>query len=167
LRIVWTSFEMFPCSNCEKNNTKCVSDKENSSRCSECVLREAKCDVEGILVGEWRSLELKTDRLEREIESAFAVLRSAQQTALESAVRIERLKKQERFLKSKGKDMVRRGLKTMDKLDEAKEKEKQMESEQAASAAMPSNNPTLCALALGAKIDPFVGLEVLLLPPRV
>jgi hypothetical protein len=44
---------MFLCSAYDKNNTKCaVSDKENSSRCSEYVLRKAKCDVEGILVGE-------------------------------------------------------------------------------------------------------------------
>jgi hypothetical protein len=44
---------MFPCSACEKNNTKCVVlDKENSDRCSKYVLRKAKCDVKGILVGE-------------------------------------------------------------------------------------------------------------------
>jgi hypothetical protein len=53
LRIKRTGFEMFPCSFCKKSNTKyVVSDKENSSRCSECVLRGAKCDTEGILVGE-------------------------------------------------------------------------------------------------------------------
>jgi hypothetical protein len=53
LCIKCTSFEMFPCSACEKNNTKCVVlDKENSSHCSEYVLQEVKCDVEGVLVGE-------------------------------------------------------------------------------------------------------------------
>jgi hypothetical protein len=52
-RIKRTSFEMFPCSSCEKSNTKCVvSDKENSSRCLEYVLRKAKCDAKGILVSE-------------------------------------------------------------------------------------------------------------------
>jgi len=48
-----TSFEMFLCLGCEKRNTKCVVlDKENSSRCSECVLQGASCNVKGILVGE-------------------------------------------------------------------------------------------------------------------
>jgi len=42
------------------------------------------------------------------------------------------LKKQKGFLKSKGKDMVRRGLKTLDKLKEVKEKERQVEMEHAA-----------------------------------
>jgi hypothetical protein len=167
-RIERTGFEMFPCSSCEKGNTKCiVLDKENSSRCSECVLRGAKCDAKGILVGEWRSLELETDCLEREMESAFAVLRSAQQTALESAARIERLKKQERFLKSKGKDMVRRRLKTMDKLNEVKEKEKQREAKQTAQAVMLSSGPRPDALAPRAKSNPFASLGVPLLLPEV
>jgi hypothetical protein len=38
---------------------------------------QGKCNVKGILVGEWQSLELKTNCLEREIESTFAVLKSA------------------------------------------------------------------------------------------
>jgi antirestriction protein len=53
LRISRFGFEMFPCSSCEKNNTKCVVlDKENSSRCSKCVLREVKYNAKGILVSE-------------------------------------------------------------------------------------------------------------------
>jgi hypothetical protein len=53
LRISRFSFEMFPCLGCKKNNTKCVVlDKENSSCCSECVLRKVKCNAEGILVSE-------------------------------------------------------------------------------------------------------------------
>jgi hypothetical protein len=49
--ILYTGFEMFPCSNCEKNNTKCVvSNKENSSRCSKYVLHKVKCNVKGVLV---------------------------------------------------------------------------------------------------------------------
>jgi len=66
-----TSFEMFLCSGCEKRNLKCVvSDKENSGRCSKYVLQGASCNVKGILVREWRALELETDRLEQESEAA-------------------------------------------------------------------------------------------------
>jgi hypothetical protein len=53
LRISCSGFEMFSCSAYDKNNTKCiVLDKENSSRCSECVLRKVKCNIEGVPVGE-------------------------------------------------------------------------------------------------------------------
>jgi hypothetical protein len=53
LRIKRTGFEMFPCSFCKKNNTKCVvSNKENSCRCSVYVLCKAKYNVKGVLVSE-------------------------------------------------------------------------------------------------------------------
>jgi hypothetical protein len=136
--ILVTGFEMFPCSNCERWRTKCVlSDKENSQRCSECVLRGKKCDVEGIPVGDWESLSREESRLRSEEDAA---LRSMH----ESLARLERLWKQQEFLKSKGKDMLRRGLKTMDELDEAEEKERQEKenSERAnreAAAAIPTD----------------------------
>jgi hypothetical protein len=78
LRILYTSFEMFPCSNYKKNNTKyVVLDKENSSRYSKCVLRKVKCNVKGVLVSEWRSFKIETDRLERKRQAAFAALEAA------------------------------------------------------------------------------------------
>jgi hypothetical protein len=63
--------------------------------------------------------------------------------------------------------MVRRRLRTIDKLNEVEEKEKQIELEQAATAAMLSSSPRPNALALGAESDPFASLEVPLLPPKV
>jgi hypothetical protein len=45
---------------------------------------------------------------------------------------IKRLKKQQEFLKSKGKDMVCYSLKTLNKLKEVKEKERQIETKRAA-----------------------------------
>jgi hypothetical protein len=49
---------------------------------------------------------------------------------------IKRLEKQQKFLKSKGKDIVRCGLKTLDKLKEVKERERQIETERAAIKAV-------------------------------
>jgi hypothetical protein len=63
--------------------------------------------------------------------------------------------------------MIRRGLKTIDKLDAKEEKEKQKETEQAAQAAMLSSGPRPDAPAPGAKSDPFANLKVPLLPPKV
>jgi CO dehydrogenase/acetyl-CoA synthase beta subunit len=78
---------------------------------------------------------------------------------------LERLKKQKKFLKSKGKDIVCCGLKTLDKLEEAEEKERQIETECAAikATAMPSN---VLALLL-TKANSFAGVKVPLLPLEV
>jgi hypothetical protein len=155
-RIERTGFEMFPCSGCERRNTKCVvSDKENSGRCSECVLRGDRCDVEGIPIGEWRSLEREETRLELEKERALQLI-------AENTARVLRLERQQKFLKSKGKDMVRRGLKTLDELEEAEERERQMETERAAVEAAATQVHGQAAVA-----DPFAGIEIPLLPPEV
>jgi len=67
-----TSFEMFLCSRCKKRNTKyVVFNKENSGCCSKCVLRGDCCNVKGILVGEWRSLEQEEACLEFKKERAL------------------------------------------------------------------------------------------------
>jgi hypothetical protein len=71
-RIKHTGFEMFLCSRCKRRNTKCVvSNKENSSRCSKCVLRGDCCNVKGIPIGEWRSLEQEETCLKLEKERAL------------------------------------------------------------------------------------------------
>ena len=132
-RIKRTGFEMFPCSGYEKRNLKCVvSNKENSGRCSECVLQGASCDVEGIPVREQRALELETDCLERESEAASWLLQEGLRIAQENSAYLACLEKQKKFLRSKGKDMVCRGLKTLDELEEVKEKKRQIELERAA-----------------------------------
>jgi hypothetical protein len=78
---------------------------------------------------------------------------------------LKHLKKQKKFLKSKGKDMVRCSLRTLDKLKKAKEKERQIETEHATTkaAAMLSN---VLALLL-TKVNPFVSVKIPLLPPEV
>jgi hypothetical protein len=63
--------------------------------------------------------------------------------------------------------MIRCGLKTIDKLDAKEEREKQKETKQTAQAAMLSSSPRPDAPAPRAESDPFAGLEVPLLPPKV
>jgi hypothetical protein len=155
-RIKRSGFEMFPCSNCERENKRClVSDRENSGRYSEYVLQKASCNVEGILVSEWQSLKVEEERLQHESEAAMRAV-------CKNMSCLKRFKKQKKFLKSKGKDMVRRSLKTLDKLEEVEEKEKQMEEERAATRAA----ATVCALA-PSKPDPFTRIEILLLLLKV
>jgi hypothetical protein len=125
-RIKCTSFEMFLCSNCERGNKRClVSDKENSSCCFECVLQGASCNVEGVLVSKWRTLEAKEACIKAKKETAF-------QLVCENMSCIKRLEKQQEFLKSKGKDIVCYSLKTLDELEEVEEKERQIETKRTA-----------------------------------
>jgi hypothetical protein len=59
----------------------------------------------------------------------------------ENMARIRHLEKQQEFLRRRGKDMLRRGLRTLDELDEVEEKEKRdrEELERIASSRMQLN----------------------------
>lgn len=128
-RIEIEGVEMSPCTHCEKHDRKCViSPDDDKSRCSECVWRGIKCDVEGIPVRDWAALEREEERI-----------RSARQAAVElmaiTSARLARLEKQQEFLRKRGRDMLRRGLSTLDELDTAEEEERQASASTAAPTA--------------------------------
>jgi hypothetical protein len=81
----------------------------------------------------------------------------------ETSARILRLKKQQEFLRSKDKDMVRCGLKTLDKLEEAEGKERQEEERKRATEAA----AILSTIVPKSQSDPFTRLEIPLLPLKV
>ena len=155
-----TSFEMFLCSNCKRGNKKClVSNKENSGYCSECVLQGASCNVKGVLVSKQHALKAKEACLKAEKETAFRLV-------CENMSHIKCLKRQQEFLKSKGKDIVCRGLKTLNKLKEVKEREKQIKEERATIKATAKLSFALQA-ALKQFANPFAKIKILLLPLKV
>src|SRR5690242_20272191 len=105
-----TGLDMMPCSFCEKQNRKCiVAPKEDSLRCSKCVCHGGKCDVNGPLSLDWESIDRQQEKLMQEEEEAMA--------------KILRLRKQQSFLRKRKKEMLRRGLRTLNKLDAAEGKE--------------------------------------------
>ena len=116
----WTknsSYEMPPCSFYERNNRKCFVSEE-STCCGECIHRGTHCDRDGPSVGDWSSLEREEERL-------CEVKALALQAVSENAARAQRADKQLEFLRAKGKEMLRRGLQTLDELDGAEEREQQ------------------------------------------
>lgn len=133
-RILTTGIEMPPCSRCEKKHTKCVV-SDDSKRCSECIRVNARCDAGGPSASDWDKLEREERRLQEEEEEAMA--------------KILRLRKQQRLFRSRAKDMLRRGLKTMDELDEAEERERK---EAEAKEALPHSPPP--TVSGGAVLDP-------------
>jgi hypothetical protein len=91
-----------------------------SSRCSEYVCRGRKYDTEGIPIGDWDSLEHEEERLRIEKEITFQAVQAG-------LACIQRLEKQQQFLKKKGTDILRQGLQTLDKLDEVEAREKEVQ----------------------------------------
>jgi hypothetical protein len=125
-RIDKIGFEMSPCSFCEKNGFSCVVATSESGRCSSCARRGRRCDVEGIPVGDWDTLEREESRLDAAETIAEDTLRKAQQEASEALNRLSRLRKQKQFLRNRAADMLRRGLKTMDELEAEEAKERSL-----------------------------------------
>ena len=122
-RIEAHCLEMFPCSNCERHFRKCyVSLDSQSSRCSECVRYGLRCDVEGPTLRDWSAIEREEARLSREIKQVTAELH-------ERLARQSRLLKQQEFVKDRAKEMLQYRLKSLDKLDTTKKKEKQEKGE--------------------------------------
>jgi len=135
--------EMSPCTNCEKRGRKCVAATMESRRCSECVRRGLKCDVDGPSAGDWAAIRREEDRLATELKETLS--------------KQLRIMKQQELLRSRASDMLRRGLKTLDELDEAEDREQKEAEERAAAehhataAAVTSNrfSPSLVAYADG------------------
>ncbi|OBT49711.1 hypothetical protein VE04_10242 [Pseudogymnoascus sp. 24MN13] len=140
--------EMDSCSNCVRRNVTCISSPNDSRRCAECVRRnlKEKCDCMGPEHPDWVKLEREEERLDREEEETLS--------------KLLRLRKQKRLIRTRGKDMLRRGLKTLDELDaaeaadraaaeklEIEEAEQQKASEASTSAAAISSSSS-DALAL-------------------
>lgn len=102
--------EMDSCSNCVRRNVTCFSSPRDSKKCAECVRRKLKCDCMGPEHPDWIKLEREEERLDREEEETLA--------------KLLRLRKQKRLIRTRGKEMLRRGLKTLDELDAAEEAER-------------------------------------------
>jgi hypothetical protein len=98
---------------------------------------------------------MEEERLQRESEAAMRAVRKNMSC-------LKRLEKQKKFLKTKGKDMVRHGLKTLNKLEEAEAKEKQIEDKRAANKAAANSYH-----ASAPKADPFAKIEIPLLLLKV
>ena len=125
---------MSPCSLCSKHDRKCIV-SDDGSRCSECTRRGKKCDAKGPSLADWEALDREENRLRREREETSTLLMESvtKTSALlmesvtkvqEAAAKLQRLEKTQRLWKTRAKEMLRRGLKTMDELDAAEEAER-------------------------------------------
>ncbi|KAF7867237.1 hypothetical protein EAF04_005320 [Stromatinia cepivora] len=124
-RIKESGLIMSPCSRCAARGLECRV-LEDSRRCGECIRANGsgKCDVFGPSASDWEALDREERRIEQELREALS--------------KQLRLLTQQRSLRSRAGEMLRRGLKTLDELDEAEEKERlekeRMEKEKSDSA---------------------------------
>jgi hypothetical protein len=118
-RIVKFGFEMEPCSNCVRHNCTCVSSGD-SDRYAEYVRRSIKYNQGSFDLSGFNTIQKEEERLEREEEEAIT--------------KILRLRKQRQSLKTRTRELLRRGLKSLDELDkvEAKEREEKEVQERTA-----------------------------------
>lgn len=136
LRIDRSGIEMSPCTRCENARVtrRCVAVKDGA-KCSECTRQGKTCDVieknRMPSFSDWESLDRQRQRLDEEEEEAIS-------KSQEAMAKILRLRKQKRFLAEREQEMLRRGLSTLNELDEAEEKEKEEEEKRKAEEARKS-----------------------------
>jgi hypothetical protein len=66
---------MIPCSFCKKHNIKYLA-APDSTRYSEYIRHGQKCNMEGIPVGDWDSLEREEEQLRLEKEITFQAVQA-------------------------------------------------------------------------------------------
>ena len=120
--------EMSPCSNCECHNTACIVSEE-SSRCRECIHCSVKCD--SIHPSDWDALKQEEARLDHERLLTI-------QIASENLAHAQCLEKQCASLRKRGGEMLRQGLRSIDELDAAEERERQERETQGPTATSES-----------------------------
>ncbi|CAG8971105.1 hypothetical protein HYALB_00014081 [Hymenoscyphus albidus] len=135
------------CSYCQTHSRNCIMSTRHT-RCSECIrVGRSKCDGKPEFLDGYEALARQEEKLEEEEEEAMA--------------KILRLRKQKKFLQRRRNDMMARGFKSLQELDEAEEKErekekemekKEMEEEAARPASLPTSSGSDSALDLG--LDP-------------
>jgi len=139
-------YEVMPCSFCHSKGTKCKM-IERASRCGECVRRGRSCDGSGVpvssrscffppfrdcradipsvsrIVAESKRLDSEEQDAEEAFRAERLALAEAQRRLDESLARLDRIRRQKRTLLSKGGDMVRRGLASLDEVEEMENRE--------------------------------------------
>lgn len=108
-----------PCTYCFKNNKPCRF-LPPATKCSECTRRGRSCDGQSVASALTRLLaeQEKVDEQETAAEEELFIL----QTKLQTAVgRLARLRKQKRFLKSRGADLFRQNVASLEEQERREE----------------------------------------------
>lgn len=123
-RILASGYEMSPCSRCVSLGLSCVVSAE-SRRCASCVQAGRACNVVPFSASALERLNVEEERL--------ILLKE------ETLSRLLRLEQQQKLLRKRGAEMLRRGLESLDELEEIERREEEEKrSSEAAAAVVPS-----------------------------
>ena len=132
--------EMPSCSSCAREGVPCVM-APSASRCSRCTSYNTRCSNSPPTAYEWERLLQEDARIDAERDEAVAQQQRALQEQLEASSRLSRLDMQKRQLRTRGAEMLRRGLYTLDELEEAERREREAQAAQG-SASLTSPTPS-------------------------
>jgi hypothetical protein len=116
------------CSRCKKRGLKCLVTPD-TSRYGEYIYSKQKCNVNGPSAIDWESLEKEERRLEEEEK--------------ETLTKLLRLGTQKRSLRQRAREMIRRGLSTLNELDSVKAKEREEDLARVQAILLPSSNKVI------------------------
>jgi dynactin complex subunit len=138
---------MFPCTNCEGSLWSCyVAGSSKSARCNECVKRGQKCDVRNLPLCDWAAIEREEKRVSEELAQTTAELHK-------TLARQSRLMKQQQFVWTRAKEMLQRGLSSLDELDDAERAEQEKEQERAKDCARSNEQDPVLESLFGDSTD--------------
>ena len=144
-------FEVMPCSFCFSQDLRCEM-MDTVSRCKECVSRGRSCDGSGVSLSSLENIRREHQRLEREELLAEERLLDLQRRHLdaqrrhqeemnEAIARLVRLRKQKSLARTKGVDMTRRELQSLEELEVVEEQERQAAQAPAAGSSEMTADP--------------------------
>jgi hypothetical protein len=103
-------FIMPSCNSCRQHGRQCIV-AEGKDRCSECALRGyANCNPGGTSSDAYARVLREKTRLDKERASAEEDLERAM-------ARLQRIRRQEKFLREKAAEMISRGVESLDELE--------------------------------------------------
>jgi len=114
--------DIMPCTYCFKNNLRCRIFGAASDKCSNCVKRGRPCDGNFVASSLTRLLS-EQKRLEQSEEEAAKALQDAQREASIQLARLDRIRIQKRSLVTRSAELVRRGVQSLDELEEIERQE--------------------------------------------
>jgi hypothetical protein len=121
--------EISPCSYCKKQELKYIVSPD-SLKYSEYICLRQKYNIEGPSTSDWQAIDTLKEYLEYKTEEILQVIVAV-------AAKLACLQKQQQLLCTCTQEMLRQGLKTLDKLEEVEAKEKEEKEVQEHTAINP------------------------------
>jgi len=128
-----------PCSRCFEKDLQCRLGP-GSRRCGECNRSNVKCQIEPPTMAQWDRLRAEEIKLEAERAEALS--------------RLLRLTKQASELKDRAAEMWRRGVDSLDALDELEEADRRAAEEEARKRSLENPVPDPFDFSLPPELDP-------------